>query len=188
MPTPIGHLLAGAAVYAAQRNRKNIHLLLFVLFFALLPDIDFIFGFVVNDPNRYHHLFTHSFFFVVLAGITGAIIYSKWRHANIFISSAIFVSAGISHVILDCLALDRREPFGCPIWWPVSQEFFISPLLIFSDVSRSSESGTFFQSLFNVHNIRTVSIEILVLLPVFVFVWLLNVKRRSKNKTVVTQK
>lgn len=169
MPTPIGHALAGTILFSIQK-RRGVLFLFIVTFFALLPDIDFLFGFVVGDPNRYHHLFTHSFFFVVLAGFAGGFLYATWKKESLMKSSAIFIAAGTSHVILDILALDKREPLGCPLWWPFSNEFVISPVLVFSDVSRVSNSTQFFQSLFNTHNLNTVLIEIAVLLPLFIIV------------------
>ncbi len=179
MPTPIGHALAGAILFSAQKRRGVLFLLL-VSFFALLPDIDFLFGFIVGDANRYHHLFTHSFVFVILAGLVGGLVYAKWKKESAMKSSAFFISAGTSHVLLDILALDKREPFGCPLWWPFSNEFVISPVLIFSDVSRVSDSKYFFQSLFNAHNLRTVTIEIAVLLPLVLVAFLL-IQKKSKG-------
>ncbi|MBN1466483.1 metal-dependent hydrolase [candidate division KSB1 bacterium] len=186
MPTPIGHMLAAAILCKSQRSRDDFLFYLFILFFALLPDSDFLFGFFTGDPNRYHHLFTHSFAFVVIAGLLGGVIYAKWRDENIIFSSAIFISAGISHVILDCLAVDRREPFGCPIGWPFSQKFVISPVLLFSDVTRSSDSSLFFPSLFNMHNLQAVSIELFVLMPVLFTVWMLR-KSTGYRKTAISK-
>ncbi|RPI02910.1 MAG: metal-dependent hydrolase [Calditrichaeota bacterium] len=175
MPTPIGHLFAGAVVYQASAKTK-VMFLLFVCFFSLLPDIDFLFGFPSGDPNRYHHLFTHSFIFVALAGFTGGFIYFMVSGEKWFYSSAIFVSAGISHVLLDCLALDQRLPYGCPLLWPISNSFIISPITIFSDVKRISDSRQFFPSLLNLHNLKTVLLEITILTPLLAaFVW------RNKN-------
>ena len=172
MPTPVGHFLAGAIIWTALRQRANIVLFVAILFFALLPDVDFIFGFVVGDPNRYHHQFTHSLLFVIVMGVIGGLIYAKWRQQNVLVSSAIFAIAGTSHVILDILAVDKREPFGCPLWWPFLKDFVISPVLLFSDVSRVSDSAMFFASLFNVHNLKTVLIELVVLMPLlFLVIW-----------------
>ena len=49
MPTPVGHILAGAVIYKSQKE-SGFLLLSLLLFFALLPDIDFLFGFVAGDP------------------------------------------------------------------------------------------------------------------------------------------
>ena len=123
MPTPVGHLLAGAIIYRSHRE-FNIRFFLGVMFFALLPDIDLLFGVFVGDPNRYHHQFTHSFAFVIASGGIGGFIYARGLKKKTLISSAFFISAGTSHVILDVLAVDKREPFGCPLWWPLSRKVY----------------------------------------------------------------
>ena len=170
MPTPIGHALAGAIIFESLpvKRKQTLLLLSAVLFFALLPDVDFLFGFLLGDPNRYHHFFTHSLLFVVLSGLLGGFVYAKLRPGRILFFSAIFVSSGISHVILDLLAMDKRAPFGCPVFWPFSKKYFISPVLLFSDVSRVSDSRLFLQSLFNLHNLATVGVELLVLVPILI--------------------
>ncbi len=184
MPTPLGHALAGAILYEglpAEKRRRH-ELFIAILIFALLPDIDFLFGFLVGDANLYHHFFTHSFFFVILVGILAGAVYAKWRRKSALIYSAILASAGISHVILDILAVDKRAPFGCPLFWPFSQKYYISPVLLFSDVSRVSDSRFFFQSLFNWHNLRTIGIEALVLTPVLLFMIWREEKKRAKSE------
>lgn len=172
MPTPFGHALAGAIIYTSlpAGRKQTAALVVAILFFTLFPDVDFLFGLLQGDANRYHHYFTHSFFFVIMVGILGGIVYTKWRGGRCLFYSAIFVSAGISHVILDLLAVDKRAPFGCPVFWPFSQNYVISPILLFSDVSRVSDSRLFLQSLFNRHNLATVGVEILVLAPILIFI------------------
>ncbi len=172
MPTPVGHALAGALVLNTTKQKFDRLTIGLVLLFALLPDIDFLFGFVTGDANRYHHLFTHSFVFVIVVGLLGGLFYSKLRQKKGLLYYAIFITAGISHVILDILALDLRAPFGCPLFWPISNQFFISPVVIFSDVSRVSDSRLFFQSLLNVHNLKTVLLEVVILAPIWgALVW-----------------
>ena len=79
MPTPVGHVFGALILSTSQKQRLDTLSIVLVLFFALLPDIDFLFGFAVGDPNRYHHLFTHSFTFVVAAGMLGGYI---WQTAT----------------------------------------------------------------------------------------------------------
>ncbi len=180
MPTPVGHVLAGLIVHRGVKKceKESAALLLVTVFMALLPDIDFLFGFPLGDPNRYHHQFTHSFVFVIVTGLLSGLLYAKWRRQRTLIYSAIFAYAGISHVILDVLALDRRAPFGCPLFWPFWQKYLISPIVIFSDVSRVSDSKLFFSSLLNWHNAATVGLELLFLVPILAFIiW------RKKDKS-----
>ncbi len=178
MPTPVGHLLAGVIIRQSLPcdRRGKLFFSAGLLFFTLLPDIDFLFGFAVGDMNRYHHLFTHSFLFVCAAGLAGGLLFAGGGRSR-FYFSAIFILAGTSHLLLDCLALDQRPPFGCPLLWPVSNRFFISPIVLFSDVKRHSEAGLFLASLFNTHNLRTVAVEIALLAPI----WLILFLRKRKE-------
>lgn len=182
MPTPIGHVLAGAIIFRIFR-KKNLALFLLLVFFALLPDIDFLFGFIVGDVNRYHHLFTHSVSFVLIAGIAGSAIVYFWRKQGFLFYSAIFCSAGISHLILDILALDKRPPYGCPLLWPFSRKFIISPFYFFSDVERESSAVQFLSSLLSWHNFRTILLEIAILLPLFILIvlWQNNKEKSGKS-------
>ncbi len=172
MPTPIGHTLAGALI--GSRRPFDWRLFLTTIFVANFPDVDFALGFAVGDPNRYHHGFTHSFVFVLLVAALGSWVYTRKRPNRFTFVYAIFASAGISHLILDVLALDTSAPYGCPLLWPFTNEYFISPITLFSDVHRISDTRQFFPSLLNPHNARTVLLEIVFLTPLLVVVMLKN--------------
>jgi membrane-bound metal-dependent hydrolase YbcI (DUF457 family) len=173
MPTPIGHALAGTIIYLFSngKSRKKWLILFAVVFVAGLPDIDFVFGFIVGNPNKHHHHFTHSFLFVVIAGLIGAFMAYKTSIMSFQRSALLFIGAGISHIFLDILCLDTTAPFGVPIFWPFWEKCFISPIQIFSDVHRALSSTIFFQSLINWHNLRTVLLEIIILGPVAAYLF-----------------
>lgn len=181
MPTPFGHMLAGALIYqsASKKTERTLLFIFLLLFFVLFPDIDFLFGFPAGDPNRYHHLFTHSLIFVAAVGLACGWIFSRFLQKSMRYSSAIFIAAGITHLLLDCLALDKRPPFGCPLLWPFTNRFFIAPVMLFSDVSRISDSKLFFVSLLNPHNLRTIAIETGVLAPLWAIVWIFKRKKSA---------
>lgn len=163
MPTPIGHIATGALLFAAGERSWRRHSLLAaaVLLFALLPDIDLLVGLLLaGNANAWHHQATHSLLFVVAAGACGGwMLGEKGRYAPLLIA------AGMLHLGLDLLAKDTTAPFGAPLFWPFWSGYLISPLQIFSDVHRSGEAASFLPSLFNVHNLRTIGIEMLVMLP-----------------------
>jgi inner membrane protein len=175
MCTPIGHSLVGLSLYLGvsdnieENRKKSWFIVLFFLLLANLPDLDFLPGFFSGNPNLYHHKWTHSLLFMVLTGfmvgLAARFIFHKDGFKWVWLS-ALFV---FSHLVLDFLTLDQRPPIGIPLFWPLSQAHLISPLTIFSDVSRSSSSVTFFRSLFIPYNFRTVLIEILYLGPILIF-------------------
>jgi membrane-bound metal-dependent hydrolase YbcI (DUF457 family) len=171
MPSPIGHMLSGLAIVAVHRKRvlRLDRETLFILVCVVLPDIDFIFGFIEGNPNAYHHQFTHSFFFAVVVGtLLGIISMRSCRH---FSRPALLFTAAIAlHIVLDLFAVDKSAPYGAQIFWPFSDEYFIAPVQIFSDVVRSSDSATFIPSLFNWHNLKTIIIETLIILLLILFI------------------
>jgi membrane-bound metal-dependent hydrolase YbcI (DUF457 family) len=178
MPTPIGHIAAGALLFAAGKHswRRQAGLALAVLFFALLPDIDLVPGLLLaGNANAWHHQATHSLVFVVFAGWSGGLLMGeKGRY------TPLFITAGMLHLGLDLLARDTSAPFGAPLFWPFWSGYIISPLQIFSDVHRSGEAASFLPSLFNGHNMRTVGIELSVLTPCW-GVWYLYTRFRKKE-------
>ncbi len=166
MPTPVGHTLSGIfLLYAGYHNlRWNGWLIAWVTIFALLPDIDLLYGLVVaGDANAYHHQATHSLAFVLAAGLAGGRISARWGRMT-----GLLMLAGILHLGLDLLAVDTSAPRGIPLLWPLWKDYVISPLLIFSDVHRSGESHLFLASLLSWHNLKTVLVEIVVFVPLFI--------------------
>ena len=144
---------------------------------ALLPDIDFLFGFFVGNPNRYHHQFTHSLCFVVMSGLAIAALFARRNRVQFSPFAVLFIGAGLSHILLDFFAVDTRAPFGIPLFWPLENGFHISPAQIFSDVHRASANKLFFISMLTEHNLRTVLFEMILLGPLLmIFYW-----RRKKT-------
>ena len=172
MPTPVGHLLSAGLVLAAAKTRLTWQLVAGVCFFAIFPDLDFVFGFLTGDPNRFHHHFTHSFFFTACAGIAAAALVAKNNYTHFKTCAVLFVMTAHLHLVTDLLALDTSAPYGAPVLWPFSQSYYISPVVVFSDVHRSSESHSFIPSLFSMHNLMTVIREVVILMPpLIILVW-----------------
>ncbi len=181
MPSPVGHVISGIVVFSGlkKKNSSGLNLFLLVLFFSILPDFDFLFGLFEGQPNKYHHQFTHSFFFVVLLGWIGAWIYARFEKISVKSVILFFILPGIVHLLLDSLAVDTSIPRGSPLFWPFWDEYIISPVLLFTDIQRSPEASRFFPSLFTLHNLYAALMELLILSPVYLFIiW------KRKKKTV----
>ena len=171
MASPIGHALSGIIVYALGRRPKfNLFLFLGTSAFVLFPDIDFLFGYVIGQPNKYHHGFTHSFAFVLVTAIVTAWLLNRHNRQRFISFALMFAGAGISHVLIDILAKDNNPPYGAPIFWPISDTYYIFPVSLFSDMHRAKTSTEFFPSLFNAHNLQTVGIELTILLPILALI------------------
>ena len=179
MCTPIGHSLAGLAVcFYQKRVTVNMRLVLITLLLANLADLDFIFGWVSGNPNQYHHRWTHSLFFILSIAIIVCAGLRLMRRPHYF-KRGIYVGAVLgSHIVLDFFTRDRSFPYGVQLFWPVSNEFIISPVTVFHDVSKASSSTDFIPSLFCHHNLMTVLLEILILSPVLISILFLKYRRR----------
>jgi inner membrane protein len=165
MPLPIGHALAGTAFFQARPGLifkdRWLDALGFV-FLANLPDADFLPGLLEGFPNRYHHGIFHSLgaTFVVSAAV-GWIFLRKnkrpWRDSGLIF--LIFYS----HLLLDFFTRDFSAPYGLPLFWPLTNKYYIASHPIFINITRSAHSANFFSSLFSRHNLEAALLEILLL-------------------------
>ncbi len=180
MPTPIGHSLLSIAIFSAV-NRKKLKLnwfdCLVFLFIGIFPDLDFLPGLILGTPSRFHHGFTHSLFFGIIIGTMTGLLYGKWKRKNCLHYGLIFSAVCFFHLIADFFGVDTSFPYGEQLFWPFWQAYILSPISLFSDVYRSSNSVDFFISLFNWHNLKTVIIELFVCVPILLLINYKTVRR-----------
>lgn len=164
MASPLGHALAGAAVYAllapkgaAVRDWRPWALAAFA---GTAADLDFLPGLLVADPSRYHHWATHS----LIAALAFAVLfgYSARREPGLAGRRVtLFGLAYGSHLGLDYVTQDLTLPQGIPLLWPWSSATFIAPVTLFWELHHGASWGAFV----NWHNAGAVLIEALVLGP-----------------------
>jgi len=195
MSSPVGHSIAGWAVQRAfgkdtgQSGRTLGALLLFIVG-ANAPDLDFIPGLLLGDPNRFHHGISHSLgFMLLLACVAGGL--GGWRLVGSFSRFiGVFCALYGSHLILDYLTADGRAPFGIPIFWPLSQQSFGVAWPIFSGIRHEvpgADVGAFLRSSFSLYNAGQALVEICVLAPLALAAgWTRRRLRRSKDQGEVT--
>lgn len=186
MCTPIGHTILGFTIaqgWIKGNPWKRFILVIVVLVAANVSDFDYIFGFFSGDPNRYHRTWTHTITFALAVGGLSTLIslICKWDKPLWF--GGLVTCLLLSHLFLDYFTLDRSTPKGIPLFWPLSQRFFVAPITFFPDVVKSSHNATFFKSLFVGHNFRTLLRETIYLGPLFsvVLFWRNYKKRGQKN-------
>ena len=173
--------MAGASIFLASKKKKErfgFYLWVVAILLANLPDIDYLFGYVVGNPNKYHHLWTHSLTFAVGVGVISDFLYWIIVRKESFRFGCIAFFLVFSHLVLDFFTKDTMYPYGMRLFWPFSQKFFISPMTLFLDVNKASSSHTFIRSLFCWHNFWTVLVEVIILGPPFVWLWLRKRERR----------
>ena len=162
MPTPVGHALAGIA--AGSLYTKPPPLIStwrdIALFAALgqVPDLDFIPGFFTGQLDYWHHGASHSIFAALAVGLI-FYIYGRTRGDGRRWGLMAFWVV-LSHVVLDAINEDTSPPHGIPLFWPLSNEFYlIYPF--FMDVWRYPPWAATI-----IHNLYAVGLEIAVLGPI----------------------
>jgi membrane-bound metal-dependent hydrolase YbcI (DUF457 family) len=178
MPTPIGHVLAGAAVALAADtaspslwSRVEFKTGVAILAgLAVLPDLD-----LVYPPI--HRAFTHSVGSVILVTIMGVVV-TGWVTGRRSIGfGALCGVAWGSHLVLDWLGADPNPPSGIKALWPFSDAWYISSLQIFPGTERRE----LFTAAALVTNLYAVALETAILAPMDIVLWALW-RARSRRK------
>lgn len=139
MPSPIGHLIAGAAIGKAITPRERAVIVACAIL-AVAPDLDLIL------PET-HRTGTHSFVAVALVTIVAIAVTGKVTGDRLGdrprdcprvrpLIVAALVLAFASHLLLDWLAVDPTPPHGIQLLWPFSSDWYISGLDIFRGTAR----------------------------------------------------
>jgi len=185
VPSPIGHVLAGAAVAyagdAIDHRRSPIGLVAACALLAVAADLDLLL------PGH-HRSFTHSltavaFIFIVAAAVTGEVTrlrasrfggqdggQGRWRIA------LLCACAYATHLLLDWLGSDTLPPYGLQLFWPFVKRFFVSGVNLFAETERRHP----FSSPTIVQNLRAAAQEVAILAPVAGALWLVRVKALAR--------
>jgi len=169
MATPLGHMLAGYAIYSFARGPKageQPGLVFLGVFMA--PDLDLIPGLLAGQPALYHGGISHSLGFALLISLTVAGI-CKMR-GKVFLPVFILgFLAYSSHLLLDWLGPDGRPLFGIPVFWPISNETFLSPVTALPGVSHARATddsiAEWIQEILSWHNLGAVALEAALITP-----------------------
>ncbi len=177
MTTPAGHSLFGLAVFLATPavgRKAALILLVLLMAAAFIPDID-LFPLLWGDlqgANNSHQHFTHSLLFTAVVALALAFVASRLGSGRFLHLSPYFIAAAWSHIFLDMLTEDTREPIGIELFWPLSDARFSSPVSFFGGLAKSR-----MEDLLSWHNVQVVAGEIMVLAPLVVAVWLMRMWR-----------
>ena len=172
MPSPVGHVLAGAAVYLAGTNRgeRSRITLGVTLFGSIVPDFDFLPGILIGDPGAFHHGVSHSFAFAALLGLAVLVAFQRCLEKVIAAQAAVLTAlAYASHVILDLINVSLGR--GLPIFWPFSNEQFGFDLRLLGHFHHGGlQQGIW--SVIRWDNLPAVSSELVIIgVPLMFLVW-----------------
>jgi len=153
---PKGGGLKEALRFAWDRRRE-----LFVcVLIANAPDIDFVFGILTGEFNRFHQAGTHT-----LAGIAvmslAVWLYGKYALKSPPVLGFWFVFALMAgHLVIDIFTADTKRPIGLMLGWPFSEKYWHSALSLFPAPAKKNLADVFC-----LRNLKIIGWEFLVSLP-----------------------
>jgi hypothetical protein len=158
MATPIGHLLAGAAIGTfISRGRDVPRTAAIGALAAIAADFDFLPGLLLGEPSRFHHVQSHSLIFAIFAALVAMVLAKEAKPYWALLVGLAYAS----HLALDLLTFDDSPPHGIPIFWPWSTMVFHSPVTLFLNVPWGSGF------VLSAHNVSLLIRELGFLGPVF---------------------
>ena len=122
MPSPVGHILFAFAISGVPKpgNVFTRWWPVLVLFAAIAPDLDFLPGIVIGDPNRFHHGPTHSITAAVVFTVVIALLFRSLAKVQMLIIFVVYAG----QVLADTLARDLGAPYGVPLFWPFDPHYY----------------------------------------------------------------
>jgi len=176
MPSPLGHALASAILHKWKVPGKwtsDWRTLLFHVFCGICPDLDFIPGLLTGNINQFHHTLSHSFpGAFLIAGILW-LFYAVWKKTWKMSDYLFILILVIIHPIMDVLAVDTSYAYGCPLLYPFTKEYWISPWVFFQDIHRRS----LYEFFLGGNNRLAFWIEFVVFLPLIVVATFFSMKK-----------
>jgi membrane-bound metal-dependent hydrolase YbcI (DUF457 family) len=178
MPTPVAHFLAGTtiALLSSRKRPLDKKFLAASVVTASFADVDFGISFLIG--RNLHHYFTHSVGFALLFAGTVYLLARAYARDRPAFDALVLGVSYLSHLLLDMVSEDTAPPYGLELFWPVSDRFHISPILVFDDIWRGTLA-----KLFGLHNWLAVAREILIVGPptALVFLWFRRRQGYSKK-------
>jgi hypothetical protein len=159
VPSPVGHLL-GAAIVSQAIAPSALGLCAVA---GIAPDLDFLWG--------RHNQETHSLGAAIIAGLA---VFAWKRQPRLALAVTL---AWASHVLFDWLGSDTTPPLGVMALWPLSSDYYFSNAFFFEAISRR-----YWLDNFVTHNLRAVALEIVILGPLALVLWLWRKRTGDKEK------
>ena len=132
----LAHATAGYLAYEVLRppGPHRPWLLAGAVVLANAPDLDFLPGLAVGDPNAFHRGLTHTLgAAVVVAAAVGLV--ARWQRVGRPWWWAAFAAAAYgSHLLVDWMTVDAVPPQGIQLLWPLTDRWLHAPFNLLGEV------------------------------------------------------
>ena len=126
MPSPVAHILAGGVLYIAGTSRKPASRLILgaTISGSIVPDFDFLPGFLIGNPSAFHHGISHSSGFAFLFGALVFLVLRYFQQGDIAARAALMATLAYGiHAVLDAVSVGEGAK-AVPLLWPFSSHAF----------------------------------------------------------------
>ncbi|HEX6559264.1 MAG TPA: metal-dependent hydrolase [Longimicrobiales bacterium] len=195
MPLPLAHTIVGYSVAAAtgvrfRRERRTA--ILFSLFVANMPDVDFLPGALRDQPSLYHRTIAHT----IPAGIVCALITTlvitrfRGRFREMFLLGLLVYC---SHLVADMVNFSGGNP-GVQILWPLSTDWFSIPTPFAHQANsplnfdRGVGSISFFESFRGLGFFRALLLQALLFAPLLPLAWWIRSKVTTRRSAATAER
>jgi membrane-bound metal-dependent hydrolase YbcI (DUF457 family) len=132
----LAHATAGYLAYEALRpaGPHRLDLLAGAVVLANAPDLDFVPGLVLGQPDAFHRGVTHTLgAAMVMTAVTWLL--ARWRRAERpgWWDCLAAVAYG-SHLLVDWMTVDAVPPVGIQMLWPLSDAWLHAPVNLLGEV------------------------------------------------------
>jgi membrane-bound metal-dependent hydrolase YbcI (DUF457 family) len=132
----LAHATAGYLVYEAVRpaGPHRPGLLAGAVVLANVPDLDFLPGLAIGDPDAFHRGVTHTLGAAALVAATAWLL-ARWWRANRPAAWAAFAALAYgSHLLVDWMTVDAVPPAGIRLLWPISGRWMHAPFDLLGEI------------------------------------------------------
>ena len=161
MPLPLGHAAIGFAAHSIISNDKGRFnkwkVAVFIVILSNLPDIDILFGLILqNNGSAFHRGPTHSILVALILGFLASKSWKLWSQIPVMSFKTCFMLI-LSHVIADYFLTNSPVSF----YWPIEVSW---------STGNSGWSNVFHSVLFDaVEDIGILFVCTLIIMSVIVF-------------------
>ncbi len=163
--TPVAHTSLAILGFELIDEKKNYLSFLYLVLLSNFPDIDLLINLLLpRGVNFQHQLYTHNIFFVLF---TIFLLFPLFKTKR---DRLILFFLGFSHLIIDLIVIDLKEPIGFRLFYPLYNKYFnfgFFPTFYKANLSY----------IFSLHNLFVVLLEALIFFFPVVYYFRREIKR-----------